>query len=74
MILSFAFGFICAVVALASLCNHQLNFLVKKGHFAAARYNEKKKRWEVTGKLSDVTHKLADIQAGRQPGAIKYVD
>ena len=72
--LTFIYGFIFASVLIISLSCAWVAKLIKRGQFAQARYNEKKKQWHVSGKFMVVANELCDIRSGRKPGAIKYVD
>lgn len=72
--LTFIYGFIFASVLIISLSCAWVTKPIKRGQFAQARYDEKKKQWRVSGKFMIVANELADIRSGRKPGAIKYVD
>lgn len=72
--LTFVYGFLFASVLIVSLSCAWASRLIKRGFFAQARYDEKKKEWRVSGKFISVFNEIADIRSGRKPGAIKYVD
>lgn len=72
--LMFIYGFIFASVLIISLSCSWAAKLIKRGQFAQARYDEKKKQWRVSGKFISVFNEINDIRSGRKPGAIKYVD
>lgn len=72
--LKFIYGFIFASVLIISLSCSWVAKLIKRGQFAQARYDEKKKQWSVSGKFISVFNEINDIRSGRKPGAIKYVD
>lgn len=72
--LMFIYGFIFASVLIISLSCSWAARLIKRGQFAQARYDEKKKQWRVSGKFISVFNEINDIRSGRKSGAIKYVD
>ncbi|UOX38499.1 hypothetical protein [Escherichia phage P818] len=72
--LTFIYGFIFALVLIISLSCSLVAKLIKRGQFAQARYDEKKKQWRVSGNFISVFNEINDIRSGRKPGAIKYVD
>lgn len=72
--LTFIYGFIFASVLIISLSCAWVTKLIKRGQFAQARYDEKKKQWRVSGKFISVFNEINEIRTGRKPGDIKYVD
>lgn len=72
--LTFIYGFLFASVLIVSMSCAWVSRLVKRGFYAQARYDEKKKEWRVQSDFFNVVNEIADIRSGRKPGAIKYVD
>lgn len=72
--LTFIYGFLFAFVLIISLSCALVTKLIKRGQFAQARYDEKKKQWRVSGKFMVIANELCDIRSGRKPGVIKYVN
>lgn len=70
----FIYGFIFASVLIISLSCAWVTKPIKRGQYAQARYDEKKKQWLVYGKFMVVANEICDIRSGRKPGKIKYVD
>ncbi|ANM45868.1 hypothetical protein BI040_gp86 [Escherichia phage vB_EcoS_NBD2] len=70
----FVFGFIVAVVLVMWRSFKWVKAKASKGEYASVIYDPVKKEYRVTGQYAGLAQKLADIRAGRQPGAIKYVD
>lgn len=72
--LTFIYGFLFASALILSLSCAWVSKLIKRGQFAQARYDEKKKQWLVSGKFVSVFNEINEIRTGRKPGDIKYVD
>lgn len=73
-ILYLIIGAILGIVSVMFAAAFAMHKMSKDGKFASARYDKDKNEWRVIGKFGGIAQKLADIRAGRQPGAIKYID